>query len=146
MDDVPFWQNQQDITIAQIAEILETLPPVQMRPTGLAQFDPAITAAPLIISWNRDTVPAPLDATLEQYGKLVVQEEDMPTIKSEMAGLSKLRDKLDNARKEVTRQIVGPLETFGAEAKALVVRVVKIRGGLNRRVKELERRDREGHH
>ena len=84
--------------MTQTAEILEALPPVQMQPTGLAQFDLAVTATPLVINWNRDAVSALLDATLEQYEKLVVQEEDVPAIKSEMAGLNKLRDRLDNAR------------------------------------------------
>ena len=132
--------------MTQTAEILEALPPVQMQPTGLAQFDLAVTATPLVINWNRDAVSALLDATLEQYEKLVVQEEDVPAIKSEMAGLNKLRDRLDNARKEITRQIAGPLEAFDAEAKALVARVVEVREGLNRQVKEFERRDREGRH
>ena len=130
--------------MTQTAEILEALPPAQMQPTGLAQFDLAVTATPLVINWNRDAVSALLDATLEQYEKLVVQEEDVPGIKSEMAGLNKLRDKLDNARKEITRQIAGPLDAFDAEAKALVARVVEVREGLNRQVKEFERRDREG--
>ena len=130
--------------MTQTAEILEALPPAQMQPTGLAQFDLAVTATPLVINWNRDAVSALLDATLEQYEKLVVQEEDVPAIKSEMAGLNKLRDRLDNARKEITRQIAGPLEAFDAEAKALVARVVEVRAGLDAQVKEFERRDREG--
>ena len=74
--------------MTQTAEILEALPPAQMQPTGLAQFDLAVTATPLVINWNRDAVSALLDATLEQYEKLVVQEEDVPAIKSEMAGLT----------------------------------------------------------
>ena len=65
--------------MTQTAEILEALPPAQMQPTGLAQFDLAVTATPLVINWNRDAVSALLDATLEQYEKLVVQEEDVLT-------------------------------------------------------------------
>lgn len=130
--------------MTQTAEILESLPPAQAQPGGLAQFDLAVTATPLVINWNRDAVSALLDATLEQYEGLVVREEDVPAIKSEMAGLNKLRDRLDNARKEITRQIAGPLDAFDAEAKALVVRVVEVREGLSRQVKEFERRDREG--
>ena len=130
--------------MTQTAEILESLPPTQAQHGGLAQFDLAVTATPLVINWNRDAVSALLDATLEQYEGLVVREEDVPAIKSEMAGLNKLRDRLDNARKEITRQIAGPLDAFDAEAKALVVRVVEVREGLSRQVKEFERSDREG--
>ena len=71
--------------MTQTAEILESLPPAQAQPGGLAQFDLAVTATPLVINWNRDAVSALLDATLEQYEGLVVREEDVPAIKSEMA-------------------------------------------------------------
>ncbi len=130
--------------MTQTAEILESLPPAQAQPGGLEQFDLAVTATPLVINWNRDAVSAMLDTVLEQYEGLTVREEDVPAIKSEMAGLNKLRDRLDSARKEITRQIAGPLDAFDAEAKALVARVVEVRAGLDAQVKEFERRDREG--
>ncbi len=130
--------------MTQTAERLEALPPAQVQPTGLAQFDLAVTATPLVINWNRDAVSALLDAVLEQYEGLAVREEDVPAIKSEMAGLNKLRDRLDDARKEITRRIAGPLDAFNDEARALVARVVEVRVGLDAQVKEFERMDREG--
>lgn len=130
--------------MTQTAEVLESLPPAQVQPTGLAQFDLAVTATPLVINWNRDAVSALLDAVLEQYEGLAVREEDVPAIKSEMAGLNKLRDRLDDARKEITRRIAGPLDAFNDEARALVARVVEVRAGLDAQVKEFEKRDREG--
>ena len=130
--------------MTQTAERLEALPPAQVQPTGLAQFDLAVTATPLVINWNRDAVSALLDAVLEQYEGLAVREEDVPAIKAEMAGLNKLRDRLDDARKEITRRITGPLDAFNDEARALVARVVEVRAGLDAQVKEFERRDREG--
>ena len=130
--------------MTQTAERLEALPPAQVQPTGLAQFDLAVTATPLVINWNRDAVSALLDAVLEQYEGLAVREEDVPAIKAEMAGLNKLRDRLDDARKEITRRIAGPLDAFNDEARALVARVVEVRAGLDAQVKEFERRDREG--
>lgn len=42
--------------MAQTAEILEALPPAQMQPTGLAQFDLNVTATPLVITWDKDAV------------------------------------------------------------------------------------------
>ena len=130
--------------MTQTAERLEALPPAQVQPTGLAQFDLAVTATPLVINWNRDAVSALLDAVLEQYEGLAVREEDVPAIKAEMAGLNKLRDRLDDARKEITRRIAGPLDAFNDEARALVARVVEVRAGLDAQVKEFEKRDREG--
>ena len=130
--------------MTQTAERLEALPPAHVQPTGLEQFDLAVTATPLVINWNRDAVSALLDAVLEQYEGLAVREEDVPAIKSEMAGLNKLRDRLDDARKEITRRIAGPLDAFNDEARALVARVVEVRAGLDAQVKEFEKRDREG--
>ena len=130
--------------MTQTAEKLEALPPAHVQPTGLAQFDLAVTATPLAINWNRDAVSALLDAVLEQYEGLAVREEDVPAIKAEMAGLNKLRDRLDDARKEITRRIAGPLDAFNDEARALVARVVEVRAGLDAQVKEFERMDREG--
>ena len=130
--------------MTQTGEVLEALPPAYVQPTGLEQFDLAVTATPLVINWNRDAVSALLDAVLEQYEGLAVREEDVPAIKAEMAGLNKLRDRLDDARKEITRRITGPLDAFNDEARALVARVVEVRAGLDAQVKEFERRDREG--
>lgn len=130
--------------MTQTAEVLEALPPAYVQPTGLEQFDLAVTATPLVINWNRDAVSALLDAVLEQYEGLAVREEDVPAIKSEMAGLNKLRDRLDDARKEITRRIAGPLDAFNDEARTLVARVVEVRAGLDAQVKEFEKRDREG--
>ena len=44
--------------MTQTAEILEALPPAQVRPSGLERFDLAVTATPLVINWNRDAVSA----------------------------------------------------------------------------------------
>lgn len=130
--------------MTQTAEKLKALPPAYVQPTGLEQFDLAVTATPLVINWNRDAVSALLDAVLEQYEGLAVREEDVPAIKAEMAGLNKLRDRLDDARKEITRRIAGPLDAFNDEARSLVARVVEVRAGLDAQVKEFEKRDREG--
>lgn len=72
--------------MAQTTEILEALPPAQMQPTGLAQFDLNVTATPLVITWDKYAVSALLDAALALYAGLEVQEADVPAIKNEIAG------------------------------------------------------------
>ena len=124
--------------MAQTAEILEALPPAQMQPTGLAQFDLNVTATPLVITWDKDAVSTLLDTVLAQYAGLEVQEADVPAIKNEMAGLNRLKERMDNARKD------GPLDGFDAEVKALIARIVDARAALDTQVKDFERRDREG--
>lgn len=130
--------------MAQTAEIVEALPPAQVQSAGLALLDLNVTATPLVINWNRDAVNALLDTLLEQYEGLVVQEEDVPAIKSEMAGLNKLAENLDTARKDIKWQIGAPLAAFEDDVKAMTARVIEAREGLNRQVKAFEQRDREG--
>ena len=130
--------------MAQTAEILEALPPAQEQPAGLALLDLNVTATPLVITWDKDAVSALLDAVLAQYAGLEVQEADVPAIKNEMAGLNRLRERMDNARKDIKRRIAGPLDGFDAEVKALIARIVDARAALDTQVKDFERRDREG--
>ena len=126
--------------MAQTAEILEALPPAQMQPTGLAQFDLNVTATPLVITWDKDAVSTLLDTVLAQYAGLEVQEADVPAIKNEMAGLNRLKERMDNARKDIKRRIAGPLDGFDAEVKALIARIVDARAALDTQVKDFERR------
>ena len=72
------------------------------------------------------------------------QEADVPAIKNEMAGLNRLKERMDNARKDIKRRIAGPLDGFDAEVKALIARIVDARAALDTQVKDFERRDREG--
>ena len=113
--------------MAQTAEILEALPPAQEQPAGLALLDLNVTATPLVITWDKDAVSTLLDTFLAQYAGLEVQEADVPAIKNEMAGLNRLRERMDNARKDIKRRIAGPLDGFDAEVKALIARIVDAR-------------------
>ena len=74
----------------------------------------------------------------------MVREENVPAIKSEMAGLNKLAERFDTARKDIKRQVGAPLAVFDEDVKDVTARIVEVREGLNRQVKEFERRDREG--
>lgn len=130
--------------MAQTAEILEALPPAQAQPGGLALLDLNVTATPLVITWDKDAVSTLLDAALAQYAGLEIREADVPAIKNEMAGLNRLRERMDNARKDIKRRIAGPLDGFDAEVKALIARIVDARTALDTQVKDFERRDREG--
>ena len=89
--------------MAQTAEILEALPPAQEQPAGLALLDLNVTATPLVITWDKDAVSTLLDTVLAQYAGLEVQEADVPAIKNEMAGLNRLKERMDNARKDIKR-------------------------------------------
>ena len=128
--------------MAQTAEILEALPPAQAQLGGLALLDLNVTATPLVITWDKDAVSTLLDTVLAQYAGLGTT--DVPTLQNEMAGLNRLKERMDNARKDIKRRIAGPLDGFDAEVKALIVRIVDARAALDTQVKDFERRDREG--
>ena len=130
--------------MTQTVEVVEALPPAQVRPTGLALFNLNVTVTPLVITWDKQAVMAMLGSILAQYEGLVVQEENVPAIRSEMAGLNKLAERLDTARKDIKRQICAPVTDFEDDVKAMTARVLEVRSRLDAQVREFERRDREG--
>lgn len=67
----------------------------------------------------------------------------IPAVKAEMAGLNKLKDKLNTARKEIVVTIKAPVDEFDADVKAITDLIIKARAGLDEQVREFERRDRD---
>lgn len=130
--------------MTQTVEVVEALPPAQVRPTGLALFNLNVTVTPLVITWDKQAVMAMLGSVLAQYEGLVVQEENVPAIRSEMAGLNKLAERFDTARKDIKRQVGAPLAVFDEDVKDVTARIIEVRSRLDAQVKEFERRDREG--
>lgn len=125
--------------MTQTVEVVEALPPAQVRPTGLALFNLNVTVTPLVITWDKQ-----LGSVLAQYEGLVVREENVPAIRSEMAGLNKLAEKFDTARKDIKRQVGAPLAVFDEDVKDVTARIIEVRSRLDAQVREFERLDREG--
>ena len=110
---------------------------------GLALFDLRVIATPPEIIFDVDALNAAVDAVLEQYDGLVVTEDMVTAIKSEMAALNKVKDKLEAARKDIAGQISAPVREFEAQVKAAVQRIIDGRGKLDAQVKEFDRQQRE---
>lgn len=125
--------------MTQTVEVVEALPPAQVRPTGLALFNLNVTVTPLVITWDKQ-----LGSVLAQYEGLVVREENVPAIRSEMAGLNKLAERFDTARKDIKRQVGAPLAVFDEDVKDVTARIIEVRSRLDAQVREFERIDREG--
>ena len=130
--------------MTQTVEVVEALPPAQVRPTGLALFNLNVTVTPLVITWDKQAVMAMLGSVLAQYEGLVVREENVPAIRSEMAGLNKLAERFDTARKDIKRQVGAPLAVFDEDVKDVTARIIEVRSRLDAQVREFERCDREG--
>ena len=110
---------------------------------GLALFDLRVIATPPEIIFDADALNTAVDAVLEQYDGLVVTEDMVTAIKSEMAALNKVKDKLEAARKDIAGQISAPVKEFEAQVKAAVQRIVEGRGKLDAQVKEFDRQQRD---
>lgn len=110
---------------------------------GLALFDLKVTATPLVITFDVDALNAAVDAVIEPYEGRIVAENEIPGIKSEMAALNKVKEKLEAARKEIAGQISAPVKEFEAQVKGIVQRLVDGRGKLDAQVKAFEEQQRE---
>ena len=110
---------------------------------GLALFDLKVTATPLVITFDVDALNAAVDAVLEPYEGRIVAENEIPGIKSEMAALNKVKEKLEAARKEIAGQISAPVKEFETQVKGIVQRLVDGRGKLDAQVKAFEAQQRE---
>lgn len=86
-------------------------------------------------SWAKDIA--------DRYDGLVVQEDDIAGIKSEMAGLNKLKKKLDDARKETVRQVSVPIKEFEGQIKEVCGIFTDTYAFLGDQVKAFEERARE---
>ena len=125
-------------------QIIDTTAQAAVPPDGgLALFDLRVIATPPEIIFDVDALNAAVDAVLEQYDGLVVTEDMVTAIKSEMAALNKVKDKLEAARKDIAGQISAPVREFEAQVKAAVQRIIDGRGKLDAQVKEFDRQQRE---
>lgn len=110
---------------------------------GLAIFDLKVLATAPEIIFDVDSLIAAVDAVLEPYNGLVVTEDMVPGIKSEMAALNKVKEKLETARKEIAGKISAPVKEFEAQVKGAVQRIVDGRARLDAQVKAYEEQERE---
>lgn len=119
-------------------------PPALVQPSGLDVFDFQIKATPLVITWNKDALSKAVDQLLVDYKDVTVTVDMVPAIKAEMAGLNKVKERMDAARKDIVNKINAPLDAFDKEVRAIIKRVTETRGKLDEQVKDWEKRDREG--
>ncbi|EPR42690.1 protein of unknown function DUF1351 [Desulfovibrio sp. X2] len=95
------------------------------------------------ISFDFDGLKAFAEGIVEQYRGLIVQEDQIAGIKSEMAGLNKLKKQIDDARKETVRQVSAPVKEFEGKIKEICAIFDEAYGFLGGQVKAFEDRARE---
>ena len=105
---------------------------------------PALQFTPPAISFNFEDLKDRISDITEKYTGLVVQEDDVPAIKSEMAGLNRLAAELANAKKDAVAQISMPIKEFESQIKSIEADILKTRTFLDDQVKAHVLREREG--
>lgn len=80
----------------------------------------SLEALPKTIDFNFEDLKQQLAASLELYTGMVVTEDNIKDAKDDRARLNKLREALENKRKEVKRECMAPYTDFEVKVKELV--------------------------
>lgn len=75
------------------------------------------------IDFNFEELKAELSANLEKYKNLLITEDKTKEAKADRAKLNKLKEVLENKRKDVKKLCLKPYEEFEAKIKELVILV-----------------------
>jgi hypothetical protein len=95
------------------------------------------------LSFDYEGLKAWAKGITEQYEGVVVREEDIIGIKSEMAGLNKIKKQLNDARIATVKQVSAPIREFEEQIKEVVGIITDTRTMLDEQVKAHEERQRE---
>lgn len=87
-------------------------------------IESVVVAEPVVIDY--DSLKKMVEASLEDYRDIVVTEETYQLAKKKQREMAGMRNKLDEARKEVKRRFTEPLEIFEAQMKELQAMVRKV--------------------
>lgn len=93
------------------------------------------------IGANFEAVSAWLDEELAPYQGMVVQADMIPAAKSYRANLRKVKDRIEQYRKEVKNAVLVPYNEFERKAKILTGKIDAAVENLDSQVKEHEQRE-----
>lgn len=108
-----------------------------------AELLPALQFTPPVLSMNFEELESKVREITDTYTGLIVQEEDVPSIKNEMAGLNKLAAQLADARKDAVARVSGPIRDFEERVKGLEIMIKDTRSILDEQVKAHIERERD---
>lgn len=101
------------------------------------------TALPAEIGFNFEELKTELTERLHHYNNLVVTEDAIKEAKTDLAKLRKLKEAIDNRRKEVKRQCMAPYNAFEAQVKELTALIDAPVAAINGQVKAFEEQEKE---
>ena len=102
----------------------------------------SLETLPKTIDFNFDELKGQLAESLALYTGLVVTEDGIKGAKEDRAKLNKLREALENKRKEVKRECMAPYTDFEAKVKELVGLIDQPIAAIDAQLKEYEEKRR----
>lgn len=96
-----------------------------------------------LISFEYESLRQWAISITDKYRDLVVTENDIKSIKKEMAELNKAKDKLNRARIDTVKAVSAPIREFEDQIKDICGLFDETYDGLARQVKGFENRERE---
>lgn len=90
------------------------------------------------IGWNFEEINKELDTKLAKYKNWAVTEDELKTAKDEKAKLNKLKDAIENRRREIKDEFCAPYDVFASEVKVVVDKITKTYDSINTQVKAFE--------
>lgn len=105
---------------------------------------PALQFTPPSIVFDFETLKQNIEEITTKYEGLVVGEDDVTAIKSELAALNHLAKGLADARKDAVAKVSAPIKDFEAQVKEMETLILTTRGKLDEQVKAFVQKEREG--
>jgi DNA-binding transcriptional MerR regulator len=98
----------------------------------------SLETLPKTIDFNFEDLKTELGRSLSYYNGLVVTEDDIKSAKEDRAKLNKLRETLENKRKEVKKECMAPYTDFENKVKELVGLIDKPILAIDTQLKDYE--------
>lgn len=105
----------------------------------LTIFNPATSEDYLQeIKWNYEDIKTEVLEKLKNYQNLVYTDEQIPDAKADKAKLNKLKEALDNKRKEIKKQCLMPYEKFEKQVKDILAIIDEPLILIDKQIKEYD--------
>ena len=90
------------------------------------------------IKWNYEDIKAEVLEKLKNYQNLIYTDDQIPEAKADKAKLNKLKEALDNKRKEIKKQCLMPYEKFEKQVKDILAIIDEPVALIDKQIKEYD--------
>lgn len=90
------------------------------------------------IKWNYEDIKTEVLEKLKNYQNLIYTDDQIPEAKADKAKLNKLKEALDNKRKEIKKQCLMPYEKFEKQVKDILAIIDEPVALIDKQIKEYD--------